>query len=272
MNFNEKMAEYTDKINTALEKVMKESSEITYRAMAYSLLAGGKRIRPVLVMSCCEALDGDMELALKYACAIEMIHTYSLIHDDLPCMDNDDMRRGKRSCHMQFGEASAVLAGDALLNLAFETALKGPLSNKNYQAACAYMFKMSGIFGLVHGQSLDLFAETRSVEDATELAIAKTGTLIRAALVCGALCGGATNEEVSVFDEIACKLGVCYQIIDDILDSKKCEKSFLDMYSESDLLDHVRKLNDEIRAACDKLPYDLSFIKEFCDQNLARQK
>ena len=260
-------------IDEILRSYLPKTRDKVQQAMEYSLFSGGKRFRPMLMLSTTKAVGKRINDGAKtLAAALEFIHTYSLIHDDLPCMDNDDMRRGKRSCHMQFGEASAVLAGDALLNLAFETALKGPLSNKNYQAACAFMFKMSGIFGLVHGQSLDLFAETRSVDDATELAIAKTGTLIRAALVCGALCGGATEEEAAVFDEIACKLGVCYQIIDDILDSKKCEKSFLDMYSESDLIDHVRKLNNEIKAACDKLPYDLTFIKEFCDQNLARQK
>lgn len=262
--------EYIDEI---LKSYLPKTRDKVQQAMEYSLFSGGKRFRPMLLLATTKAVGKRINDGAKaLAASLEFVHTYSLIHDDLPCMDNDDMRRGKRSCHMQFGEACAVLAGDALLNLAFETALCGPLSNKNYQAACAYMFKMSGIFGLVHGQSLDLFAETRTVDDATELAIAKTGTLIRAALVCGALCGGATEEEAAIFDEIACKLGVCYQIIDDILDSKKCEKSFLDMYSESDLLNHVRALNNEVKAACDRLPYDLTFIKEFCDQNLARQK
>ena len=260
-------------IDEIIKSYLPKSHDKVLQAMEYSLYSGGKRFRPMLLLNTAKAVGNRVnEGAKALAASLEFVHTYSLIHDDLPCMDNDDMRRGKRSCHMQYGEASAVLAGDALLNLAFETALKGPLSNKNYQSACEFMFKMSGINGLVHGQSLDLFAETRSVEDATELAIAKTGTLIRAALVCGALCGGANSAEVEVFDEIACKLGVCYQIIDDILDSKKCEKSFLDVYSEEDLKDHVRALNVEIKAACDKLPYDLTFIKEFCDQNLARQK
>ena len=260
-------------IDEILRQYLPKTRDKVQQAMEYSLFSGGKRFRPMLLLSTTKAVGKRINDGAKaLAAALEFIHTYSLIHDDLPCMDNDDMRRGKRSCHMQFGEASAVLEGDALLILAMETALQGPLSNKNYQAACAYMFKMSGIFGLIHGQSLDLFTEMRTVDDATELAIAKTGTLIRAALVCGALCGGASEEEAAVFDEIAGKLGVCYQIIDDILDSKKCEKSFLDMYSESDLLAHVRALNAEIKTACDKLPYDLTFIKEFCDQNIARQK
>lgn len=260
-------------VDALLRDFLPKSHDKVLQAMEYSLYSGGKRFRPILLLNTAKAVGGRIgDGAKALAAALEFVHTYSLIHDDLPCMDNDDIRRGKRSCHMQFGEASAVLAGDALLNLAFETALKGPMSNSNYKTACAFLFKMSGIQGLVHGQSLDLFAETKNVDDAMELAIAKTGTLIRAALVCGALVGGATKDQVQLFDDIACKLGVCYQIIDDILDSKKCEKSFLDIYSETDLLEHVQSLNIEIKQICDKLPFDVQFIKDFCDQNSARKK
>ncbi len=260
-------------IDEILKGFLPKNRDKVMQAMEYSLFSGGKRFRPMLLLNTAKAVGNRISDGAKaLAAALEFVHTYSLIHDDLPCMDNDDLRRGKRSCHMQFGEASAVLAGDALLNLAFETVLKGPISAKNYQAACVFLFKMSGIEGLVHGQSLDLFTETKNVDEATELAVAKTGALIRAALVCGALVGGAKEEEIALFDDIACKLGVCYQIVDDILDSQKCEKSFLDVYSESDLIDHVRLLNNEIYATCDKLPYNLQYIKEFCDQNLARKK
>ncbi len=262
--------EYIDEI---IKSYLPKNRDKVLQAMEYMLFSGGKRFRPMLLLNTAKAVGKRISDGAKtLAAALEFVHTYSLIHDDLPCMDNDDMRRGKRSCHMQFGEACAVLAGDALLNLAVETVFEGPMSNKAYVNACAYLFKMSGISGLVHGQSLDLFTETKDVDDATELAIAKTGTLIRAALVCGAVVSGATQEEAELFDEIACKLGVCYQIIDDILDSKKCEKSFLDVYSENDLIEHVHELNDEIGAICDRLPYDLTFIKDFCEQNVARQK
>lgn len=260
-------------IDEILKQYVPKTRDVVLQAMEYSLYSGGKRFRPMLLLQTNKAVAGRVSDGAKtLAAALEFVHTYSLIHDDLPCMDNDDLRRGKRSCHMQFGEATAVLAGDSLLNLAFETALKGPLSSKKYQDACAYLFKMSGIFGLIHGQSLDLFSETKSVDDASELAIAKTGTLIRAALVCGALCGGADEHTVDVLDDIAKKIGICYQIIDDIIDSKKCEKSFLDMYSEADLYQHVVELNTEIIEACDSLPYDLTFIKDFCLQNLSRKK
>ena len=260
-----------------VEEILKQNMPKTHdkvlQAMEYSLYSGGKRFRPMLLLNTAKAVGKTVnDGAKKLAAALEYVHTYSLIHDDLPCMDNDDIRRGKRSCHMQFGEASAVLAGDALLNLAIETVLSGPLSNKRYQSACAYLFKMSGIQGLVHGQSLDLFTETTTVEQANDVAIYKTGTLIRAALVCGELVGGATDEEVEVFDDIACKIGVCYQIVDDLLDSKKCEKSFLDVFTERELRDYAEKLSNEIKAECDRLPYDLSFLKEFCDENLSRQK
>ena len=260
-------------IDEILKQNMPKSHDKVLQAMEYSLYSGGKRFRPMLLLLTAKAVGRTVnDGAKKLAAALEFVHTYSLIHDDLPCMDNDDIRRGKRSCHMQFGEASAVLAGDALLNLAFETALNGPLSNKRYQAACAFLFKMSGIYGLVHGQSLDLFTETTTVEQACDIAVNKTGTLIRAALVCGALVGGATDEEVAVFDDIATKIGICYQVIDDMLDAKKCEKSFLDLFSERELREYAEKLSNEIKAECDRLPYDLGFIKDFCDENLSRQK
>lgn len=173
---------------------------------------------------------------------------------------------------MQYGEASAVLAGDALLNLAAETVLEGPLANKKYLAACKYLFNMSGINGMVHGQSLDLFTETKTVDDANAVALHKTGDLIRASIVCGALCGGASDEEVIIFDEIASKLGVCYQVIDDMLDSEKCEKSFLDVMSERALKEYASKLTYEIKELTARLPYDTSYLEEIADKNLVRNK
>ena len=218
MTFNEKMAEYTDKINGALEKVIKESNEITYRAMAYSLLAGGKRIRPVLVMACCEALDGDMELAQKYACGIEMIHTYSLIHDDLPCMDNDSLRRGRPTNHMVYGEAQALLAGDGLLNLAAEYISGGSPHNAEKDIkAVFHLFMSSGAMGMIGGQADDIFAETHEAtkELVEKIHHRKTGALIRASGELGAIAAGA---EVDTFRAYTVHLGLAFQIRDDILD------------------------------------------------------
>lgn len=261
--------EYVDEL---IRKYIPKNYDKVVLAMEYSLFGGGKRIRPMLLLATCKAVSGKLnENAKIMAVVLEFIHTYSLIHDDLPCMDNDDIRRGKRSCHMQYGEATAVLAGDALLNLAAETAFGGPLGSKNYAQACQFMFKMSGINGMVHGQSLDLFSETKTVEDAEAVALHKTGDLIRAAIVCGALCGGAEDSEIEIFDKIAIKLGICYQVIDDMLDSQKCEKSFLDVFSERALKEYAAKQTAEVIALCDSLPYDLEFVKEIVNNNLSRK-
>lgn len=259
-------------IDELLRKYLPKNCDKVAQAMEYSVFSGGKRIRPMLLLATCQAVSGKVSDSAKtLAVVLEFVHTYSLIHDDLPCMDNDEVRRGKRSCHMQFGEATAVLAGDALLNLAVEVALVGPLSNKGYAHACQYMFKMSGINGMIHGQSLDLFSETKSLEDAEAVALHKTGDLIRAAMVCGALCGGASDEEIKIFDDIASKLGICYQVVDDMLDAEKCEKSFLDIYNERDLKHFATKLTAEIIALCESLPYDLKFVEEIVNNNLSRK-
>ena len=143
-------------INKALEGYMPESDDIVSRAMRYSVENGGKRIRPELVLSFCEACGGDSEKAMPLACALEMIHTYSLIHDDLPCMDNDDFRRGKPSCHIAFGEEYALLAGDALLTLAFETAVKAQLPAERVIDAVSVLSEAAGWAGMVGGQVMDL--------------------------------------------------------------------------------------------------------------------
>lgn len=260
-------------IDEILRKYFPKICDKVTQAMEYSLFSGGKRIRPMLLLETTKAVCGRINDGSKImAAALEYIHTYSLIHDDLPCMDNDDLRRGKRSCHMQFGEASAVLAGDALLNLATEIVFQGPLNNKRYVSACQYLFKMSGSNGMIYGQSLDLFTETKTLEDANSVALHKTGDLIRAAIVCGALCGGANDEEVEIFDQTASKLGICYQVIDDMLDASKCEKSFLDVMSERALKEYAVKLTEEIKTLAAKLPYDTSYIEDIARKNLTREK
>ena len=262
----------------AIEKMLKEHlpqlNDKVGQAMEYSLLSGGKRFRPLLLLNTAKAVGKRItQNACLLACALEYVHTYSLIHDDLPAMDNDDLRRGKRSCHMQYGEAAAILAGDALLNLAAEVAFKGRLSDAYYQKACAYLFERSGSCGMLYGQCLDLFTETGSLEEANEVALHKTGDLIRAALVCGALCGHASDEEVKLFDEIGCAFGIAYQVVDDLLDSKKCEKSFLDVMTERECRQYARQLTDKVLALCDRMPqYDLQFIRDFATENLSRNR
>ena len=165
-----------------------------YDAMEYSLLAGGKRVRPVLTLEVCRMCGGDPVQALPFACAAEMIHTYSLIHDDLPCMDDDDLRRGRPTNHKVFGEAVAVLAGDGLLTAAFETALEGGecLPAERVTAACACLARAAGARGMVGGQALDMAAEGRSLrqQELERLQALKTGALIAAAAEMGCIAAG----------------------------------------------------------------------------------
>lgn len=197
-------------------------------AMRYSLLAGGKRIRPVLLLEFYKLCGGRDDNALNFAAAIEMIHTYSLIHDDLPCMDNDDMRRGKPSCHKAFGEDTALLAGDALLTLAFSAAAKSTgIPAKRVAAAIAVLADNAGIDGMVGGQVMDLALE-KSGADETELRemyLKKTSCLLCAAAMCGCILAGADETQVQYAREYAEKTGLAFQIIDDILDCTADEKT-----------------------------------------------
>lgn len=193
-----------------------------YDAMRYSLLAGGKRIRPILLLETCRMCGGDVQKALPFACAVEMLHTYSLIHDDLPCMDNDDLRRGRPTNHKVFGEATAVLAGDGLLNAAFETMLECrddlPLDRVISAAAC--LSRAAGTRGMIGGQALDMAGEGHALTlaEVEELQRLKTGALIAAAAEMGCILAGGTVEARDSVRNYAQKLGLAFQIEDDMLD------------------------------------------------------
>lgn len=195
-------------------------------AMRYSLLAGGKRIRPVLLLKFCEACGGRAENALSAACGIEMLHTYSLIHDDLPCMDNDDLRRGKPTCHKVYGETNAVLAGDALQSAAFEMVLSSPVAPERVVAMGKTLAQAVGVMGMCGGQYLDTVNEniTISIDELRNINALKTGALLRAACVMGAQCAGAAEEQLRAAAEYAENLGLAFQIRDDILDQISTEK------------------------------------------------
>lgn len=197
-------------------------------AMAYSLLAGGKRIRPVLVLEVCKLFGGDPEAALPLACGLEMVHTYSLIHDDLPCMDDDDFRRGKPTNHKVFGEANAVLAGDALLTAAFATLAEAKLPAQRIQQAVATLAYAAGPAGMVGGQVLDLLGEGRTLQEEEILTIEtlKTGRMIEAAARLGAIAAGSTQEEEEAAAAYAKKIGLAFQIRDDVLDVLGDEAEF----------------------------------------------
>lgn len=225
MNFNEYKKIAEEHLLDYLPPVDERSITI-YNAMKYSLEAGGKRLRPVLVLATCDFCGGDVKDALPYALAMEYIHTYSLIHDDLPCVDNDDLRRGKPTNHVMFGEAMATLAGDGLLNSAFEAMLSDMKNTENTDflirkiKAADAIGNAAGCLGMIAGQVADIEAEGKniSVEHLDYINKNKTGAIIRAAVQAGAYLGGADDELFNDLTEYAEDLGLAFQIRDDILD------------------------------------------------------
>jgi len=197
-----------------------------HRAVRYSLFAGGKRIRPLLVLAAGRAVGGATEDLLPLACAVEMIHTYSLVHDDLPAMDDDDLRRGKPTCHKVFGEAIAILVGDALLTRAFHLLSEVPAGSdlrvlRRRLSATAVLGEAAGTTGLIGGQVGDLESTGRAVAkgDLERIHRAKTGALIRACVVGGGLAGGASEEQVAALRRYGSAIGLAFQVVDDVLDA-----------------------------------------------------
>jgi geranylgeranyl diphosphate synthase type II len=189
-------------------------------AMEYSLLAGGKRLRPILVLECCKLCGGEADKAIPLAAAVEMIHTYSLIHDDLPAMDNDDLRRGRPTNHKVYGEATAILAGDALLTAAFEQLAKADLPAQRVVEAVTCLSRCAGAPGMVGGQVLDMAGEGRSLElrELEQLQSLKTGALISAAAQLGCIAAGAGEQARTKITAYAQALGRAFQVRDDMLD------------------------------------------------------
>ncbi len=215
------------RLSEYMEEVLKETGEQReiVEAMWYSLSAGGKRIRPVLAIEFCNVCGGSIEDVLPAACVLEMIHTFSLIHDDLPCMDNDDMRRGKPSCHIAYGEAQALLAGDALLNLAFEIICGGSGSAETKISLISELSRATGINGMIGGQVMDTTYNGELTESLLlDMYSMKTGALLKAACRMGCIAAGAGAEMISAADMYAEKLGLAFQIKDDILDVSGDEK------------------------------------------------
>ncbi|MBQ8002956.1 MAG: polyprenyl synthetase family protein [Clostridia bacterium] len=256
MNFSEKLKDYTTKINKALLLAAEQfpKNNIVSEAMAYSLLAGGKRIRPVIAVAVAESLGGDVDEALCYGCALEMIHTYSLIHDDLPCMDNDTLRRGIPTCHVKYGEAYALLAGDGLLTYAFEYITKNAKDKARAFDFMAYLSSMAGIGGMVGGQTDDIGAEKVKVgiDALKSIHARKTGALINAAGAAGAIAAG---KDASFAEGYTKSLGMAFQIKDDILDvegdAEKMGKTLMkDMNSEKSTFVTLLGL-DEAKAQLD---------------------
>ena len=190
----------------------------------YAIMAGGKRLRPILCLAASETVGGNIDMAMPAACAIEMIHTYSLIHDDLPAIDNDDMRRGQLTCHIKFDEAAAILCGDALLNLAFEilseAGLNAPASqSRMWLQVIDIIGNASGCNGMIEGQARDIANEGRKLNrsDLQSIHELKTGALIRASVRIGALIGGGSERQAAHLDRYAKNIGLAFQVVDDIL-------------------------------------------------------
>ncbi len=212
-------------INRFLESAIPEKNQDQriVAAMKYSLMAGGKRLRPVLCVAAAEAVGGEPTDALPAAGALEMVHTYSLIHDDLPAMDDDELRRGKPTCHVAFDEATAILAGDALLTLAFQILSSVEISNSSHAAAWLKVIRTiacaAGYGGMIQGQMLDISSEGRtlSMAELESMHHLKTGALIAASLRCGAIIGGANEEQLTALERYAQNVGLAFQVADDIL-------------------------------------------------------
>ncbi len=226
-----KLAEYLQRRQHWVEEALKrwvpgenEFPPPVHQAMRYSLFAGGKRLRPILVLAATEAVGGSIREALPLACSFELIHTYSLIHDDLPSMDNDDMRRGKPTSHKVFGEALAILAGDALLTEAFHLATRPEVMKKvparRRIQALWHLARAAGSLGMIGGQTVDILTQDQPVDAGTleYIHTHKTGSLIAASVAVGAIVGGATARQFRNLQGYGEKLGLAFQIIDDLLD------------------------------------------------------
>lgn len=269
------LARYKD--DTALAPLVADPSlgELC-RAEDYSLMAGGKRIRPTLVIESCRALGGCAEDALAFACAVEMIHTYSLIHDDLPCMDNDDLRRGKPTNHKVFGETTAILAGDGLLTDAFSmVATNAHVDESTRLAAVRLLAKAAGSTGMVGGQIMDMHGETErlSLDTLLSLHARKTGAMIRASVQLGALCAGCREESETWCSLVryAERIGLAFQVVDDVLDAtadpallgksvgkdKNADKTtFLTYYTVDEAKAYAKTLTDEACEAVKEIDRD----------------
>ncbi len=275
---DELRASFEEILNDYLDRVQYKP-EILNQSMRYSLLLGGKRLRPVLMFACAQMMGGKITDVAGLALALEMIHTYSLIHDDLPAMDNDDFRRGKPSNHKQFGEGQAILAGDALLNEAYGICFEECSKGKSYRTACSVICKNAGAAGMIAGQAADLYWQGKDEagkEEGDFIALHKTAKMIISAVAVPAYVYDADQNIIALFEEFGKNLGLLFQITDDILDdcgtfdklgktvgkdAKEKKVSGLSIYGKEkcgELADHycdvcLKTLND--------MPYESSFLQ-----------
>lgn len=293
-NFDAKMAQYIKLTEENLSKYNDHTESNAPQkelidAMNYSLEAGGKRVRPALVYAFCEALGGSLTSAIAPACAIEMIHTFSLIHDDLPAMDNDDFRRGKPSCHKKFGEAMAILAGDALSVLPYEIIADSPdLTADQKVLIISVLANSVGRDGMIGGQVIDMLNEERSdvtEEELRNMYRCKTGQLIAVSCVMGAICADASRETLRSAAEYGLRLGLAFQIIDDILDvtstqeelgkpigsdERENKTTFVTLFGLEKAIEFADKATSEALEWLDSVE-DNAFLKELTEKLLRRK-
>ena len=282
----QKLAE--DRLQALCEIYLPEDSQVC-RAARYSLLGGGKRVRAVLVLAVCDMLGGDVEAASWLAGAVEMLHAYSLIHDDLPCMDDDDFRRGRPSCHKQFGEATALLAGDALLTTAFEVIGDAPLSAQARANAVQALAHGAGARGMVLGQELDIAWEGKPASDEVLRRIHrnKTGALINAAVQMGAVAADGSAEQRQALENFAYGLGLVFQIVDDVLDvtstaeqlgkpigsdAENGKTTFATLYGPEGAQRLAQQVNEQACAALDGFGSRAVFLRRMAGALLERKK
>lgn len=296
--FMEELQQKVEHINNVLEKflpVEEGQQRIIFEAMNYSVRAGGKRLRPILMEETYHMFGGSSAVIEPFMAAIEMIHTYSLVHDDLPAMDNDEYRRGKKTTHAVYGEAMGILAGDALLNLAYETAAKAfdmEVADTRVARAFAVLAKKAGVYGMVGGQVVDVESEKSDDCSITREKLdfiyrLKTGALIESSMMIGAILAGASSDEVSRVEQIAAKLGLAFQIQDDVLDvtstlevlgkpvgsdEKNNKATYVTFEGLDKAVSDVERISKEAEDQLDDLGYDDAFLKELFEYLIHREK
>lgn len=296
--FMEELQQKLEHINNVLEKFLpaeEGQQRIIFEAMNYSVRAGGKRLRPILMEETYHMFGGSSAVIEPFMAAIEMIHTYSLVHDDLPAMDNDEYRRGKKTTHAVYGEAMGILAGDALLNLAYETAAKAfdmEVADARVARAFTVLAKKAGVYGMVGGQVVDVESEKSDDCPITREKLdfiyrLKTGALIESSMMIGAILAGASSDEVSRVEQIAAKLGLAFQIQDDVLDvtstlevlgkpvgsdEKNNKATYVTFEGLDKAVSDVERISKEAEEQLDDLGYDDAFLKELFEYLIHREK
>ena len=298
MNWENKLQERVAEVEAVIGKFLPQEEgyqKTVLEAMNYSILAGGKRLRPMLMEETYRLFGGNGSVVEPFMAAMEMIHTYSLVHDDLPAMDNDEYRRGRKTTHVVYGEGMAILAGDGLLNYAFETALKAfdiEPENSNIPKALQVLAKKAGVYGMIGGQTADIEGEEmEQVKVTNELLLFihenKTAALIQSSMMIGAILAGAKQEEIEAVEKIAYNVGIAFQIQDDILDitsslevlgkmtgsdEKNNKVTYVTLNGMEKSREDVEKLSKEAISLLDSFEHKNEFLSQLIEQLITREK